>query len=470
MPHSIHDRRKQPAAHRPLRQGAVLMGLLVVGLVCSVNAAEVYKWTDAKGGVHFSDKPPPGNDKSAQTNVSQVRVGTAGPDFRLRRLTPLPDSGGSSRMPLRLSSLKQDVMAADRPDWVAGQSFGGAGCTESEPYALLAQELDFSQPRFMSAAQEGFTAAGWTIADSSAENEGMELNGEISALRLDRCSPPEGQTGGTRVWLRVRWNLIGFNGQSLFRGSSEGSHDGWSGGVETSQGMERALSMAANNLLADSGFVDKVRAQRFSGAAVSASGSAVEANIEWGDSTARFEARTSQIQGAVLLVQAGNTSGSGVIIDLNGWAITSARLVGNQPNVMVLLGQISLPAAVVKRDEVNDVALLRFVRNKFTSVLIAPHASLPGDAVHVVSGPSTPGASNVTLKTSIAAQDLAAGTSRMQLGTTETHSNAGAPVFNQHGELAGLISMDPVHAGKGVEGLRMVPILQALNALNIDLR
>ena len=63
------------------------------------RASEVYKWTDAQGRVHFSDKPPPSNDKSAQKNVAQVRLGSAGPNFNVRRLPPIADSGGASRVP-----------------------------------------------------------------------------------------------------------------------------------------------------------------------------------------------------------------------------------------------------------------------------------------------------------------------------------------------------------------------------------
>jgi hypothetical protein len=336
---------------------------------------------------------------------------------------------------------------------------------------LVAEEVNFEQSRFYSIAVSAFGDAGWSISGPESPSGGMELKGEVSNLRVDRCNAPEGGTGGgARAYMRIRWVLNGPSGESLYRGSSEGANDGWGSGIEHSIAIEKALAMASNNLLADQAFVDKVRGERFSGAAVSASGATTEASVRWGDATGGFVQRTAEIQGATLMVQARDGSGSGVIIDLSGWALTSARLVGPQPNVMVLIGKLSLPAAVVKRDEVSDVALLRFVRNQFTSVLVAPNPVLPGDVVHVVSAALTPGAVNTVTRSSVTSEDSVQGKSRLQLATTETFSNPGAPVFNQYGELAGLVVMEPAHAGKGVEGLRVVPILQALNALNVDLR
>ncbi len=453
------------------RHWTLAFTIFLIAAFSGAMAGEVYKWTDAQGRVQFSDKPPPSSDKSAQKNLSQVRLGAAGPSFNLRRLTAIPDGGGSSRVPLQLVALSQAVLAPGQMELTAGQVFSGIGCKETAPLIVSAGEIDFSQQRFLSVALEGFSAAGWEIQGPDSGSSGMELKGELSALRVDRCAAPDGLVGGgARAYVRMRWVLAGPRGESLFRGSTEGAHDSWSSGIEYSVAIDRALSMAASNLLADQALVDAVREQRFSGSAVSASGAATEATVRWGDATGGFQQRAAEIQSATLMVQAGNATGSGVIIDLSGWAVTSARLVGAQPNVMVLFGKLSLPAAVVKRDEVSDVALLRFVRNQFTSVLIAPNPVRPGDTVHVVSAPLTVGATNTVTRTGVQAEESTQGKLRLQLGTTEKYSNPGAAVFNQYGELTGLVTMDPAHGGKGVEGLRVVPILQALGALGINLR
>lgn len=43
--------------------------LLTLLAAASVQAAEVYKWTDANGVVHFSDSPPPADAKAEKVHV-----------------------------------------------------------------------------------------------------------------------------------------------------------------------------------------------------------------------------------------------------------------------------------------------------------------------------------------------------------------------------------------------------------------
>jgi Domain of unknown function (DUF4124) len=45
--------------------------LLALLAACSAQAAEVYKWTDANGIVHYSDAPPPAD----ASQVEKMRVG-----------------------------------------------------------------------------------------------------------------------------------------------------------------------------------------------------------------------------------------------------------------------------------------------------------------------------------------------------------------------------------------------------------
>lgn len=477
MPIRVHGVSLQslPSNPPPSRRVQRLFRLapLLILLLGPVAHAEVYKWTDEKGQIHFSDKPPPSGDKSAQKSVAQIKLGSAGPSFNVRRLSPALDAAGASRMPLRLAALTQTILQAGRTDLIPGQYFTGAGCREANPLVLSASEVDFGNGAFNPIVLGAFADAGWTVEGAEGSSVGMDIKGEVSTLRVDRCAPGDAAgnaTSGARAYVRMRWVLSGPSGEILYRGVTEGAHDGWTTGTEHGIAIQQALAMAANNLLADTGFVEKVREQRLSGSAVSASGAANEARVRWGDASGIFAQRSSEIQGAVLMVQTGQRTGSAVVIDLNGWALTSARLVGNEANVMVIAGKLSLPAAVVKRDELSDVALLRFVRNDFKSILIAPHAVLPGDPVHVITAPGSAGAANTVTRTDLVEEESLAGKQRFQLAVTEKYSGPGAPVFNRYGELAGLISMDPVHAGSGVEGLRMVPILQALHAAGVDLR
>lgn len=64
------------------RRAGAALGLAL--LVCSAMAsAQVYKWVDAKGKTHFSDKPPPGNAKPAAMASNKVGAATSDMPYAL---------------------------------------------------------------------------------------------------------------------------------------------------------------------------------------------------------------------------------------------------------------------------------------------------------------------------------------------------------------------------------------------------
>lgn len=60
-------------AQRPRSLGYGRRALLsLICLACSVASAEVYRWTDEDGRVHFGDKPP----RDAETEQVEIRINT----------------------------------------------------------------------------------------------------------------------------------------------------------------------------------------------------------------------------------------------------------------------------------------------------------------------------------------------------------------------------------------------------------
>jgi len=434
--------------------------------------AEVYKWTDAKGQVHFSDRPPPASDRAAQKNLSQVTLNNAGPDFSLRKLVALPDSG-SARVPLVLTGVSQKLAAAGVDELQVGQLYTGAACEQGTPLtmpiAAIMPGLDAGP------VAEAFRQAGWEVlAGASGAGTAMQLAGEVSDLRIDQCSSEDNKKlRGARAYVRLRWVLSAADGKPLFRGSSEGARNGWGKRTSADRALQSALAMAAHNLLANPAFNDKVREQRMSAAAVSADGSTHMPEVQRGLGVGSFVERRAALLATTLRLQAGDRIGSAVVIDLDGWALTSARLVGDETHVLLMQGLVSLPAAVVKRDLVSDVALLRFVRNKVERAAVAPLALVAGAELHLISAPASAGASNVVGHGQASALVSPVGGRQRVISTLlEKDSNAGAAVFDRHGDLAGLVSMDPA-AGFGktsVEALQLVPIGEALQVLGIRLQ
>ncbi len=61
--------RKARAARRPASHSVTLVVLGMLGLVATAALADgtVYKWVDEQGRVHYSDRPPPGQENRAET-------------------------------------------------------------------------------------------------------------------------------------------------------------------------------------------------------------------------------------------------------------------------------------------------------------------------------------------------------------------------------------------------------------------
>jgi Domain of unknown function (DUF4124) len=101
----------------------LLLGLLSL-IFQGVQAGELYKWTDAQGKVHFSDKPPKPSVGTAQT--VEVKVTPVSEAQRLEanaRLAKLKASVGQGTV---MGGIGPDAMIP--PDARQGGAMGGSAC------------------------------------------------------------------------------------------------------------------------------------------------------------------------------------------------------------------------------------------------------------------------------------------------------------------------------------------------------
>jgi hypothetical protein len=80
------------------RVRAYLFGLLAVGLLASNVAAQIYRWVDDKGTVHFTDERPrdrSGVKEVVSADAQRTPMVRGGPEWRVD--TPTPDYGRRAR-------------------------------------------------------------------------------------------------------------------------------------------------------------------------------------------------------------------------------------------------------------------------------------------------------------------------------------------------------------------------------------
>lgn len=80
-----------------------LLLILLLALPLAV-AAQVYKWTDASGTVHFSDSPPPQGTKYTSVKIPRAATATAPAAG-----TPAPSAEGSTDKPAEKPARIEDT-------------------------------------------------------------------------------------------------------------------------------------------------------------------------------------------------------------------------------------------------------------------------------------------------------------------------------------------------------------------------
>lgn len=101
----------------------LLLGLLPMALH-GVQAGELYKWTDANGKVHFSDKPPKASVATAKTVEVKVQPVTEAQRLEAEaRLAKLKASAGQGTL---IGGTGADAMIP--PDARQGGATGGTAC------------------------------------------------------------------------------------------------------------------------------------------------------------------------------------------------------------------------------------------------------------------------------------------------------------------------------------------------------
>ncbi len=150
-----------------------------------------------------------------------------------------------------------------------------------------------------------------------------------------------------------------------------------------------------------------------------------------------LEVRTKAIQEDGSLVEDG--TGSGVIVGEQGYLLTCYHVISDTAEVYVDLGSQHLPAAVVAKDEILDLALLK-VDACFGSDLVVrwgdSTALRPGDFVFVVGYPF-----DITELVSfgfISSSRFVINTPVLATDAPINPGNSGGGLFDSHGLLVGI--------------------------------
>lgn len=138
--------------------------------------------------------------------------------------------------------------------------------------------------------------------------------------------------------------------------------------------------------------------------------------------------------------------GSGFIIDTNGYILTNNHVIENADEVIVnLLDKRRIPAKIIGRDKILDLALLQLKggplnKNLKPNRLGTSEGIRPGESVFAIGNPF--GLQHTVTKGIISAKNRSIGIGPLdnflQTDTSINFGNSGGPLFNLKGEVIGI--------------------------------
>lgn len=436
--------------------------LLAVAPAGPCAAAGVYKWTDDKGNVHFSDKPPPGSDQKAQGSVKQVQLQDAYTGVPVRNLVPIhnPRSDGGPALGFSGFTLRLDT--ANGNNVTVGRAFHGKNCESSVDLLWNDGMLDMKGRNAEALVIERFTQAGYSLSGGEGRAAELALDADLVKLKFDTCNT---NRSASRAYLKLRWTLKSGRGDELFRGTSEGAYDGWHTGDERS--IMKALAKAADNLLGDRTFIDALQGEP-ARAPVADVNEAVTVSFGRGAGGSSFRERSAQLLAAAVTVETSRGHGSGVVIDAAGYVLTNAHVVGQERAVRVLVDGKSINGRVVRRDGATDVALIQVSGEVLTPATVARQEPRPGDPLYVIGTPLSLKLSHTVTQGILSAVRQEKGRRLYQTDAAISPGNSGGPVFDASGELVALSVAGLFTAqGSSLNVNYLIPVDQALGALKV---
>ena len=138
----------------------------------------------------------------------------------------------------------------------------------------------------------------------------------------------------------------------------------------------------------------------------------------------------------------GKFGGTGFLIDGKGYLVTSAHVVAKSDSVYVLKGENFYKAAIVIADENTDIAILKIIDDRFQPKAL-PYAihkgsSDLGEPIFTLGFPRTDMVYNqgyLSAKTGYNGDS-----STYQITISVNPGNSGGPIFNEAGEVIGVLS------------------------------
>jgi len=405
----------------------------------------------------------------ATSAVAQPRAQTASP-----QASPLPP--GTQTRPVQLSRVVFDLERGS----VIGRLRGGMFCF---PYGDIRWQTEDTQEieraQFGNVFDETLTRLGFRVAGSS--NELFEdasdsraeylVGGRIDQLDLRICYPLS-HTGDTSqsqgsVSIRVNWQIYSQLERRVV------------GTVSTEARVEQGARTGGPNDILLNAFSSALRqlaaSDQFRQILVGPPAdltqprtvSATLAPLRLVTGTA-FADRLPDAVGATVLIQSGDSHGSGFLVSAEGHVLTNHHVVGDARFVRVRWSDgLEALGEVLRSDRGRDVAVVKVDARNRNPIRIRREPTVQGESVFAIGAPLDPGLQSSVTRGIVSANRILDGFSYVQSDVSVNPGNSGGPLLDDRHRAIGIAVSGVARDGVPVGINMFVPIADALAFLGL---
>ena len=474
----------------------------MIVIVSNTVSAEVFKWVDKNGKVHFSDHAP-NNDK---TEID-VKSYTKGVDksasaflFDYDAIKLLEPKHYTSMKQTRRIGLEKVLLDID------GQTLGKnavigrihavhfknksvAGCANIKPTDMHfghAKVLVNKSP-LATNLHKMFQSYGY---DSLGGDENIFVNQEkkfaelsvaaiIKKINILSCSKNSSVYDDAKVstYLKVDWKVFdNLTRKTIFSTTTEGKDDGFKKLVRTRGNLAsftNAFVYAGQNLLANPEFEKLLEPDNQKMVSVSPNNSSSNTSLYLKLQTpiagSTFSQRVRALKNGSVTVRSPMGHGSGFLIT-NTLLLTNFHVVEGQSRVMIVNGDIELQGTVLRTDKARDVALIELNSHpELQPLSISNIEPESGETLYLIGTPLDEALDHTVSKGILSASRIFDRQRYLQTDTAINPGNSGGPAFDAYGNVIGIAVRAIFSKDGGSKNIGyLIPIDDAFKALLIE--